>query len=241
MVWNARSNTRSWNPEHLHEALRHRSLDSRVRAGTFQRTSEFLGDTILQLVVTDFIFSHYPDHPEGDLAKLRSSAVNKDVLHGVARQLGLGAYLMLGKGEEVTGGSSKPSILADAMEAVLGSGLPRRRPGSRPAAHTAPVGGSDTAPGRVAGLERLQEPTAGASGTGGDATRLPAHGGGSGSRETVHRGGVGGRNRPGRRYGSLQTGGAAVGGPPGSGGPGHHDGESRTSGLAQRAIQGQGY
>ena len=107
--------------EHLHQALRHRSWVAESGRGPSNERLEFLGDTILQMVVTVFIFSHYPDHPEGDLAKLRSSAVNKDVLHGVARQLGLGAYLMLGKGEEATGGNSKPSILADAMEAVLGA------------------------------------------------------------------------------------------------------------------------
>lgn len=106
-------------PEHLHQALRHRSWIAESGRGPSNERLEFLGDTILQMAVTDFIFSHYPDHPEGDLVKLRASTVSNDALHGVAEELGLGAYLMLGKGEEATGGRSRPSILADAMEAVL--------------------------------------------------------------------------------------------------------------------------
>ena len=108
-------------PEHLHEALRHRSWVAETGQEPSNERLEFLGDTILQLVVTDFIFAHYPDHPEGELAKLRSSAVNKEVLFEVAGDISLGDHLMLGKGEESTGGRGKASILADAMEAVLGA------------------------------------------------------------------------------------------------------------------------
>ncbi len=105
----------------LEQALRHRSWVAETGKGPSNERLEFLGDTILQLVVTDYIFAHYPDHEEGDLAKLRSSAVKKEVLYEVAVRLDLGASLMLGKGEEATGGRDKPSILADAMEAVLGA------------------------------------------------------------------------------------------------------------------------
>ena len=108
-------------PEHLHQALRHRSWIAETGQGPSNERLEFLGDTILQLAVTDFIFAHYPDHTEGDLAKLRSSAVNREVLCEVAEELGLGGHVMLGKGEESSGGRAKPSILADAMEAVLGA------------------------------------------------------------------------------------------------------------------------
>ena len=108
-------------PAHLRQALRHRSWVAETGEGPSNERLEFLGDTILQLVVTDFIFAHYPDHPEGGLAKLRSSAVRKEVLFAVAAELGLGDHLMLGRGEEATGGRGKASILADAMEAVLGA------------------------------------------------------------------------------------------------------------------------
>jgi ribonuclease III len=85
---------------------------------------EFLGDAVLGLVVTDHLYRAHPDMPEGHLAKLRASVVNMNALAGVARNLssvGLGAYLLLGKGEELTGGRDKASILADGMEAVIGA------------------------------------------------------------------------------------------------------------------------
>ncbi|OLF09627.1 ribonuclease III [Actinophytocola xanthii] len=85
---------------------------------------EFLGDAVLGLVVTDHLYRAHPQLPEGNLAKLRASVVNMNALAGVARGLGeggLGPHLLLGKGEELTGGRDKPSILADGMEAVIGA------------------------------------------------------------------------------------------------------------------------
>ena len=85
---------------------------------------EFLGDAVLGLVVTDHLYRTHPEMPEGQLAKLRASVVNMHALAGVARGLGdegLGAHLLLGKGEELTGGRDKASILADGMEAVIGA------------------------------------------------------------------------------------------------------------------------
>jgi ribonuclease-3 len=76
---------------------------------------------VLGLVVTDALFAEHPDLPEGALAKLRASVVSTRALAGVARELGLGRWLRLGKGEETTGGRDKPSILADTMEAVIGA------------------------------------------------------------------------------------------------------------------------
>lgn len=108
-------------PALLDQALRHRSWVAETGEAPSNERLEFLGDTILQLVVTDFIFARYPDHSEGEMVKLRSDTVGNQVLFGVARDLGLGAHLMLGKGEESTGGRTRPSILADAMEAVLGA------------------------------------------------------------------------------------------------------------------------
>jgi ribonuclease III len=82
---------------------------------------EFLGDSVLGLIVTDTLFRSYPDLPEGQLAKLRAAVVNMRALAGVARGLDLGAYVRLGKGEEGTGGRDKSSILADTLEAVIGA------------------------------------------------------------------------------------------------------------------------
>lgn len=82
---------------------------------------EFLGDAVLGLVVTDHIYRAYPDLPEGELAKVRAAVVNAGVLADVAAELDLGAALLLGKGEDASGGREKPSILADAMEAVIGA------------------------------------------------------------------------------------------------------------------------
>ena len=82
---------------------------------------EFLGDSVLGLVVTDALYLTHPDLPEGQLAKLRASVVNMKALAGVARGLGIGGYLRLGKGEETTGGRDKSSILADTLEALIGA------------------------------------------------------------------------------------------------------------------------
>lgn len=85
---------------------------------------EFLGDAVLGLTITDELYHRHPDRPEGDLAKLRSSVVNTIALAEVARGLtddGLGAHLLLGRGEINTGGADKSSILADGMESLLGA------------------------------------------------------------------------------------------------------------------------
>lgn len=82
---------------------------------------EFLGDAVLGLVVTDHVFCTYPELPEGQLAKVRASVVNSVVLAEVAAELEVGAALLLGKGEAASGGRSKASILADAMEALIGA------------------------------------------------------------------------------------------------------------------------
>jgi ribonuclease III len=82
---------------------------------------EFLGDAVLGLVVTDHIFRTYPDLPEGELAKVRATVVSAAALAEVAVELELGEALLLGKGEDASGGREKPSILADATEAVIGA------------------------------------------------------------------------------------------------------------------------
>ena len=82
---------------------------------------EFLGDSVLGLVVTEELYRRHPDLPEGQLAKLRAAVVNSRALADVARALGVGQYLRLGRGEETSGGRDKGSILADAVEALLGA------------------------------------------------------------------------------------------------------------------------
>ena len=103
----------------LRQAVLHRSHVAEWPDEESNERFEFLGDTILQLVVTEFIFAEYPTLSEGELAKIRAASVNRDILFEVAQELGLGAHLLLGKGEETSGGRDKSSILADAMEAVL--------------------------------------------------------------------------------------------------------------------------
>lgn len=82
---------------------------------------EFLGDAVLGIVVTDALYAEFPDQPEGDLAKMRAALVNMTVLADVAREIGLGQVVKLGRGEEMTGGRDKSSILADTLEAVFGA------------------------------------------------------------------------------------------------------------------------
>ena len=82
---------------------------------------EFLGDAVLGLVVTDTLFRRHPDLPEGQLAKLRAAVVNMRALAEVARALGVGDYIYLGRGEETSGGRDKSSILADTLEALIGA------------------------------------------------------------------------------------------------------------------------
>jgi ribonuclease-3 len=82
---------------------------------------EFLGDSVLGLVVTEELFRRHPDLPEGQLAKLRAAVVNSRALAAVGRSLGLGEFLRLGRGEEASGGRDKSSILADAVEALIGA------------------------------------------------------------------------------------------------------------------------
>jgi ribonuclease III len=103
----------------LERALAHRSYCAEHPDTLSNERLEFLGDAVLGLVVTDYMFDEYPDMAEGELAKLRASVVNSEVLADVAREVGLGAALLLGKGEDTSGGRDKPSILADAMEAVI--------------------------------------------------------------------------------------------------------------------------
>lgn len=111
-------------PERLELALTHRSYAYENGGLPPNERLEFLGDAVLGLVVTDHLYRVHPDLAEGQLAKLRASVVNMHALAGVARSLGeggLGAHVLLGRGEELTGGRDKASILADALEALIGA------------------------------------------------------------------------------------------------------------------------
>jgi ribonuclease-3 len=108
-------------PELLERALTHRSYAYENGGLPTNERLEFLGDSVLGLVVTDTLFRGHPELPEGQLAKLRAAVVNMRALAGVGRSLKLGLYIRLGRGEEGTGGRDKSSILADTVEALIGA------------------------------------------------------------------------------------------------------------------------
>jgi ribonuclease-3 len=101
--------------------MAHRSWCAETPGVESNERLEFLGDAVLGLVVTDHVFRAYPALPEGHLAQVRAAVVNAGALAEVAEELELGRALLLGKGEDASGGREKPSILADAMEAVIGA------------------------------------------------------------------------------------------------------------------------
>jgi ribonuclease-3 len=108
-------------PGLLQRALTHRSFAYENGGLPTNERLEFLGDSVLGLVVTDTLYRTHPDLPEGQLAKLRAAVVNAKALAGIGRGLRLGEHLLLGRGEETTGGRDKSSIVADTVEAVLGA------------------------------------------------------------------------------------------------------------------------
>jgi ribonuclease-3 len=105
----------------IEQALTHRSYAYENGGLPTNERLEFLGDSVLGLVVTETLYREHPDLPEGQLAKLRAAVVNMRALALVGRDLGLGRYVRLGKGEEATGGRDKASILADSVEALIGA------------------------------------------------------------------------------------------------------------------------
>ena len=103
-------------PELLDQALTHRSHGAR-----HNERLEFVGDAVLNCVVARALFERFPDLPEGDLSRVRASLVNRDTLADVARRLELSGAIRLGEGELKSGGGERPSILADALEAIYGA------------------------------------------------------------------------------------------------------------------------
>ena len=102
-------------------ALMHRSYanENRARGYTSNERLEFLGDSVLGMVTATRLYQLYPDMPEGKMSRLRAELVCEQALHGVALTLHLGDYIRLGHGEERSGGRERPSILADAVEAII--------------------------------------------------------------------------------------------------------------------------
>ncbi len=110
-------------PAMLRQALTHRSYSYENGEVPHNERLEFLGDSVLGIIITEALYLGHPELPEGQLAKLRASVVNMRALAAIALTLGehgLGEYLLLGRGEDATGGRAKPSILADTLEALLG-------------------------------------------------------------------------------------------------------------------------
>lgn len=102
-------------------ALTHRSFAHEAGGIPTNERLEFLGDTVLGLVVTEALYRRHPDLPEGELAKMRAATVSQRSLASIARHLGLGKFVLLGKGEMRTRGFDKDSILSDTVEALIGA------------------------------------------------------------------------------------------------------------------------
>ncbi len=107
--------------ELIYKALTHPSYTQQKSVYDNNQRLEFLGDAVLNLVVAEYLYSNYPRKAEGELTKIRAKVVYEKALVDVARKIKLGNYLLLGKGEEMSGGRERKSILADAVEAVIGA------------------------------------------------------------------------------------------------------------------------
>ncbi|MBR6045891.1 MAG: ribonuclease III [Ruminococcus sp.] len=107
------------NEKLLYEALAHSSYANENKTVRSNERLEFLGDSVLSIVVSDYIFKHFTHIPEGELTKLRASLVCESSLFEFSKQIELGKHILLGKGEELTGGRERPSIVSDAFEAVI--------------------------------------------------------------------------------------------------------------------------
>jgi ribonuclease-3 len=107
----------------LRHAVTHMSFvhEQKLTPADSNERLEYLGDAVLELCISDFLYHRYPDISEGELTKKRAALVCEDTLAKIARRLTLGDFLLLGQGEASTGGRDKPAILADALEAVLGA------------------------------------------------------------------------------------------------------------------------
>ena len=203
-------------PALLERALTHRSYAYENGGLPTNERLEFLGDSVLGVVITSALFHNHPDLPEGQLAKLRASVVNMHALADVARglgPLGLGPHLLLGKGEETTGGRDKASILADTLEALLGAiYLEHGLDVAGEVIHRLfdPLMAESAGAGRGAGLE--DQPAGADRGARAGRAGLRDRGLRARPRQDLHRLGGGGRRALRRLRGAQQEAGRAAGG-----------------------------
>ncbi len=108
-------------PELLERALTHKSYANENRLSYHNERMEFLGDAVLNLTVSEYLMRTCPGSTEGDLSRLRAAIVSEPTLAAIAREIGLGDYILLGRGEEQTGGRNKDSLIADCLEALIAS------------------------------------------------------------------------------------------------------------------------
>ncbi len=107
--------------ELLEIALTHRSFSNEKIDGENNEKLEFLGDSVLGLIITDYLYTQFPLLTEGDLARIKSYIVSEEILSAIGKKLNINKYLRIGKGEELTGGREKKGLIADAFEAILGA------------------------------------------------------------------------------------------------------------------------
>jgi ribonuclease-3 len=105
----------------LERALTHKSFANEYRVSYHNERMEFLGDAVLNLTVSEYLMRACPNASEGELSKLRAAVVSEPALSSIARKIGLGSYILLGRGEEQTGGRGKDSLLANCLEALIAS------------------------------------------------------------------------------------------------------------------------
>lgn len=114
-------NMRFKNKELLNIAVTHSSYVNQKKNVKFNERLEFLGDAVLQLCISEYLFNNFTDKAEGELTKIRSLIVCENSLHEISKKWGLGKYMNMSKGEELTGGRNRVSILADCVEAIIAS------------------------------------------------------------------------------------------------------------------------
>ena len=108
------------NLELLDQAFYHRSIQNEVHNVKSNERLEFLGDSVLGFATASYLYKNF-DNPEGELAKIKSAVVSEKTLASIAKKIGIDKLLVLGKGEKLSGGSEKPALLADCMEAIIGA------------------------------------------------------------------------------------------------------------------------
>ena len=108
------------NLELLDQAFYHRSIQNEVHNVKSNERLEFLGDSVLGFATATYLYKNF-DNPEGELAKIKSAVVSEKTLASIAKKIGIDKLLVLGKGEKLSGGSEKPALLADCMEAIIGA------------------------------------------------------------------------------------------------------------------------